>query len=283
MRHRSLQAALEWSHQLLSPRTQEVLHRLAVFPSGFCLLGAQLLMNVKSEADVIEHLTVLVDRSLVTFQPGSSPRYRLLETTRAFALDCLRSTANEVDWEERYALTMSKLCLLAARERDSSWMWQEMPNARAALAWALVEPSMGETAVTIATYTSVVLGAGGAIREALDNLLAVQHLVNEHCASALAARYWHWLGRLGVGGSTLEAITLHSERGELARNVALALAVVALACVFFLLPPADAAPGSTGATGATGSLAPGARAPSRRGRRSGRRRALGGTARRSCR
>ena len=71
------------------------------------------------------------------------------------------------------------------------------------------------------------------------------------------------LSRLGVGGSTLEAITLHSERGELARNVALALAVVALACVFSLLPPADAAPGSTGATGATGSLAPGARAPSR--------------------
>ena len=42
---------------------------------------------------------------------------------------------------------------------------------------------------------------------------------------------------LGMGGATLEAIVLHSERGELARNIALALAVVALLAVFVLLPP----------------------------------------------
>ena len=40
-----------------------------------------------------------------------------------------------------------------------------------------------------------------------------------------------------MGGATLEAIVLHSERGELARNIALALAVVALLAVFVLLPP----------------------------------------------
>lgn len=202
-RHRSLQAALEWSHQLLSPKTQEILHRLAVFPSGFTLLSAQLLLDADSEAEVIEHLTVLVDRSLVSLVLGALPRYRLLETTRAFALDCLdnRNTSERtVDWQERFALTMAKLCLLAARDRDSAWMWQEMPNARAALRWALSAPHHGETAVTIATYTSVVLGAGGAIREALDNLQAVKHLVTERCPAPLAARYWHWLGRLGVEG-----------------------------------------------------------------------------------
>jgi tetratricopeptide (TPR) repeat protein len=202
-RHRSLQAALEWSHQLLSPKTQEILHRLALFPSGFSLVGAQLLLGADSEAEVIEHLTVLVDRSLVSFQPGPLPRYRLLETTRAFALDCLNSRSaaeRPVDWQERFALAMTKLCLLAARERDSAWMWQEMPNARAALSWAVATAGHDETAVTIATYTSVVLGAGGAIREALDSLQSVQHMVTNHCPAPLAARYWQWLGRLGVEG-----------------------------------------------------------------------------------
>jgi predicted ATPase len=199
-RHRSLQAALEWSHQLLSTRTQEVLHRLAVFPSGFSLVGAQLLLNAGSEADIIEHLNVLVDRSMVTFQAGSQPRYRLLETTRAFALDCLQAASDGTDWQERHAITMAKLCVRAARERDSTWMWQEMPNTRAALSWALTGDGHGETALTIATYTSVVLGAGGAIREALDNLQRVQHLLNDKCPAPLVARYWHWLGRLGVEG-----------------------------------------------------------------------------------
>lgn len=199
-RHRSLQAALEWSHQLLSPRTREILHRLAVFPSGFSLTGARLLLDADSDADLIDHVNVLVDRSMVKFQPGPCPRYSMLETTRAFAMDCLHEGAGWTAWEERHALTMAKLCLLAARDRDSAWMWQEMPNARAALAWALAAPGHGDTAVTIATYTSVVLGAGGAIREALDNLHRVQHLVTDQCPTALAARYWHWLGRLGVEG-----------------------------------------------------------------------------------
>lgn len=199
-RHRSLQAALEWSHQLLSPRTREILHRLAVFPSGFSLTGARMLLGSDCDADLIDHLNVLVDRSLVKFQPGPCPRYRMLETTRAFAMDCLHAGTDKAVWEDLYAKTMAKLCLHAARDRDSAWMWQEMPNARAALVWATTAPGHSDTAVTIATYTSVVLGAGGMIREALDNLQRVQHLVTDQSSKELSARYWHWLGRLGVEG-----------------------------------------------------------------------------------
>lgn len=223
-RHRSLQAALEWSHQLLSLRSRAVLERLAVFPGGFSLIGAQLLLADLSEAEALEHLNVLVERSLLTLQPGARPRYRLLETTRAFALECLRSAQDGIDWQERLALTMGKLVLLMARERDSAWMWLEMPNARAAMSWAMAAPNHGQTAVTIATYTSVVLAAGGAMREALDNLLRVQGLLTEQTPLALAARYWHWLGRLGVEGrlpSSLcidalqQADAMFSELGEL--------------------------------------------------------------------
>ncbi len=50
---------------------------------------------------------------------------------------------------------------------------------------------------------------------------------------------------LGMGGPTLEAIVLHSERGELARNVAIGLAVVAVLAVFLLLRPDDPAVAAT--------------------------------------
>lgn len=214
-RHRSLQAALEWSHQLLSPRTQQILHQLAVFPSGFSLLGAQLLLDERSESDLIEHLNVLVDRSLVALQSGSRPRYRMLETTRAFALDCLALSGDGVDWQERLARVMAKLCQFAARERDNTCMLQEMPNARAALSWALAHPPFAETAITIATYTSVVLGATGAISEALDNLGSVQALLSDQYPAPLRARYWHWLGRLGVEGRLPSSLCIEAlERAD---------------------------------------------------------------------
>lgn len=223
LRHRSLQAALEWSHQLLSPRTQGVLHRLAVFPSGFSIEGARMLLEAESDADLIEHLDVLVERSLVSVQAAARPRYRMLETTRSFALDCLSAGAGPTDWQLRHASVMADLCVQAARQRDTAWMWQEMPNARAALAWALAAPGAGHVAVTIATYTSVVLAAGGAIGEALDNLLKVQARLDGSCAPPLVARYWHWLGRLGVEGRLpsslcVQALTraeaMFTEQGE---------------------------------------------------------------------
>lgn len=214
-RHRSLQAALEWSHHLLSPRTQEVLERLAVFPSGFSLVGAQLLLDVGSETDLIEHLNVLVDRSLIVLQPGARPRYRMLETTRAFALDSLKLSHDGVDWEQRLAQAMARTCQLAAGERDIGWMLQEMPNARAALAWALAHPPAAELAITIATYTSVVLSVSNAVGEALDNLGRVRELVSEQLPAPLRARYWHWLGRLGVEGRLPSSLCIEAlERAD---------------------------------------------------------------------
>lgn len=199
-RHRSLQAALEWSHQLLSPRTRHVLHRLAVFPSGFSLEGASLLLQLDSDPELIEHLDVLVDRSIVTLQSEGRRRYRLLETTRAFALERLAQEGDGIDWEGRLAQAMSALCLLCARERDTTWLQQEMPNARVALAWSLAHAGFEEAAVTIATYTSVVLGSTGGIGEAIANLQQVGPLLNDGLPEDLRARYWHWLGRLGVEG-----------------------------------------------------------------------------------
>ena len=199
-RHSSLQAALEWSHQLLPAPAQQLLHQLALFPGGFSLQGAELLVGPEEATHLIEHLEVLVERSLVSRQPGACPRYRMLETTRAFALEALHATVDGVDWSSRLAHAMAQLCINAASERDSALMWQEVANARAALTWALTAQGHEQVAITIATYISVGLGAAGATGEALEHLKRVRPLVDARCPTMLAARFWHWYGRVGSEG-----------------------------------------------------------------------------------
>lgn len=90
-RHQTLRAALEWSHSLLTPDEQRVLRRLGVLAGGFTLDAAQELAADESLDgwDVLERLGGLVDKSLVVAEGEAVPRYRLLETTRVFALERL--------------------------------------------------------------------------------------------------------------------------------------------------------------------------------------------------
>jgi hypothetical protein len=90
-RHQTLRAAFEWSHGLLTPGEQTVFRRLSVFVSGFSLAQAQ---HVAADASldvwaVLDCLGGLVDKSLVMVDAGGEPRYRMLETTRVFALQKL--------------------------------------------------------------------------------------------------------------------------------------------------------------------------------------------------
>lgn len=209
-RHSSLQAALEWSHQLLPPAAQQLLHQLAIFPGGFSLQGAELLVGPEGGADLIEQLDILVERSLITRKPGTRPRYRMLETTRAFALDAFDASVDGVDWNSRFAHAMGQLCMNAARDRDSILMWEEVPNARAALAWSLAAPDHEQVAITIATFISVGLGAAGATGEALEHLKRVQPLVDARCPTMLAARFWHWYGRVGSEGRMPVSISVEA-------------------------------------------------------------------------
>ena len=80
-RHMTLRAALSWSHDLLDEPERVLIRRLSVFAGSFALDSVEAVCD-GDEAT----LRRLVDRSLVTAQPGDS-RYRLLETVRQFASD----------------------------------------------------------------------------------------------------------------------------------------------------------------------------------------------------
>ncbi len=85
-RHRSLQDAIAWSHDLLTTDQREILRALAIFAGG-ATLGA---VEAVTGRDVIDHLAELVDRSLVRSRTGvSSKRFDLLDSLRAFVTDQL--------------------------------------------------------------------------------------------------------------------------------------------------------------------------------------------------
>lgn len=92
-RHRTLEAAIAWSFDLLSEPQRVLLRRLSVFEGGITLESAEHVCSDEALPvdEVIYALAGLVERSLVVAEvAGRHARYRLLETIGQFAGDRLR-------------------------------------------------------------------------------------------------------------------------------------------------------------------------------------------------
>lgn len=88
-RQQTLRALIDWSHALLDERERRLFRRLGIFVGGFAFAGAAATAGSEEE-DVFDVLASLVDKSLVLAEPqGDELRYRLLESTRAYALEKL--------------------------------------------------------------------------------------------------------------------------------------------------------------------------------------------------
>ena len=113
-RHRSLRALLDWSHDLLSEPEQRVLRRLAVFADGFALELAEAVVtdDALDRWEAVDALQALVERSLVVVDGAESPRYRLLESTHAYALERLADSGEE---RERAATARARAARLLRR------------------------------------------------------------------------------------------------------------------------------------------------------------------------
>lgn len=116
-RQQTLRAALEWSHGLLGPAERAVFRRMAVFAGAPDLA---LLREVLADAEldawaVLDALGELVDRSLVALIDDAEPRYRLLDSPRALALEKLQAAGEAATWPQRHARA------LAARS-EQNWV-----------------------------------------------------------------------------------------------------------------------------------------------------------------
>ncbi len=110
-RQQTLRATLDWSYGLLPVQERAVLCRLGVFPGTFTLEAASAVACDASidEYAVIDLLTQLVARSLVVVDTsGAGARYRLLETTRTYALEKLAEVGQTDDVKRRHATVLPR-------------------------------------------------------------------------------------------------------------------------------------------------------------------------------
>jgi predicted ATPase/DNA-binding winged helix-turn-helix (wHTH) protein len=130
-RHQTLKATLDWSYNLLSDGERIVLRRIAPFVGHFTLEGARYVAGELGvgTGEIFDAIAGLVEKSLIATRiDDTQAQYRLLETTRAYALEKLEEYAESDVVVRRYTeyaagcLQSERVALLAIEcaEADKS-------------------------------------------------------------------------------------------------------------------------------------------------------------------
>jgi predicted ATPase/DNA-binding winged helix-turn-helix (wHTH) protein len=164
-RHRTLRAALDWSHDHLSEVERIVLRRVAIFTGPFTPEAA-LAMGDEGANDpsVIKGAVEnLVNKSLMVAWPGyQGMHYRLLDTTRSYALEKLGLSGEHHSIAARHAnfsvqLLESGRGNLVDLERGAApagGLPDYLGNIRAALEWSFGPDGNDSTAIRTAAAAS---------------------------------------------------------------------------------------------------------------------------------
>ncbi|MEV4284866.1 LuxR C-terminal-related transcriptional regulator [Nonomuraea bangladeshensis] len=142
-RHRSVRAALDWSHALLEPADRMLLRRVSVFAAPFTAAAAAEVAGIE-EGLVADGLARLAEQSLlvVAAAPGGT-EYRALETIRQYAAERLAEAGepDEVRFRHlRWCLTRATELEAAERPDWRARFDQVADDLRAALTWAAERP-----------------------------------------------------------------------------------------------------------------------------------------------
>jgi predicted ATPase/class 3 adenylate cyclase/DNA-binding CsgD family transcriptional regulator len=146
-RQRTLEASVDWSHNMLDDAERAVFRRLAVFAGSFTFDGAEAVCTGDSITPelMLDLLGRLVDRSLVqvVYEAGRETRYRLLETIRDYARRRLTDTGEAEAIRDRhldYYVTFTSHVASGLEGPDLiAWLGRvdsELDNLRAALDWS---------------------------------------------------------------------------------------------------------------------------------------------------
>ncbi len=177
-RHQTLQASVEWSHQLLDEVEQAVFRRVAVFADGWSLDAAEAVVAAPpiAAAQVAGVLAQLVDKSLVVVdqsQPDS--RYRLLETIRVFAHQQLVDSGEADEFRRRHGEHLAELAAGSGprlrgpdQARWARLLDREDANLRAARAWCDLHPDRAGLGVAMAAGLWEYWFIRGRLLEAVD-------------------------------------------------------------------------------------------------------------------
>lgn len=224
-RHQTLRAALDWSYELLPEAEQRLLRYLTIFAGDFSLDAAIAVAGAGSPAGVVDNLANLVAKSLVIADLGEEVvQYRLLSTTRLYALEKLRSAREHHEAARRHAEHYLAFFAPAEAESESrpqtEWLavyGRHLDNVRAALDWAFSpdgDPQIGILLTVAAVPLWVQLSLLGECHERVKAALsrvgedAVAARTRMQLSAALGWSLMYGVGRAREAGpawaSTLE-------------------------------------------------------------------------------
>jgi predicted ATPase/DNA-binding winged helix-turn-helix (wHTH) protein len=165
-RQKTLQAALDWSYQLLSEVERAVLRRLAVIVGHFTLDAALAVVaaNDIDQSQVLGAIDSLVSKSMMATRPiGAMMRYRLLDTTRAYLLNIAMDDTEATDLAVRHATYYRRWLEQSGSEWptlstgvERSPHFAALNNARSALEWCFGEHGDVELGIKLAAVAAPV-------------------------------------------------------------------------------------------------------------------------------
>jgi predicted ATPase len=143
-RHHTLRATLDWSYDLLPEAEAAILRRLAVLAGEFPLDAAIAVADDLPAPQVVDRIGHLVAKSLLIADlRGGNAVYRLLETTRLYALEKLRGSHEYPQAARRHAeyylAVTAQAEAVSEAGREADWLaayGQHLDNLRVALDWA---------------------------------------------------------------------------------------------------------------------------------------------------
>jgi predicted ATPase/DNA-binding CsgD family transcriptional regulator len=232
-RHRTLQAAIDWSFRLCSAAEQALWARASVFAGSFGLPAAEQICTEEIRTDqdlpadsIVEVLAGLVDKSILLRDDHSTgARYRFLETLQQYGQNTLRESGQQAWLRRRHADWYLHLAEQGEREwfgpDQAAWLRRlrlEHANLRLALEFYLSTPGQTQTGLRLAAALWFYWGHSAALTEGrhwLERALRLDTRPSRHRAKALCA-----IGFIASHQGDLQAAVRWSgEARELARQL----------------------------------------------------------------
>lgn len=242
-RHQTLQAMYDWSYRLLGDAERLLLRWLGVFRGTFSIDAVREIVGATrlADADLLDTIAGLVSKSLLSLESAhGAPRYRLLTTTRAYALQQLENNGECAAAARAHANYFHALFRLAPVDDGGTLgesrldvIRRELGNLRAALDWAFSPNGDAEIGIALAAVAvpclfdlSLVDECRERARAALDSMRDMDETRTRDDArvrllAAYAAALAHTAGSTQVADdawSVVHALGLDTGETELPRE-----------------------------------------------------------------